>query len=271
MPSAQLNNHAMYYELHGPPDAPPVLAMGGWGTWCHGDEAQLPRGLTERYRVAIFDHRGIGESSDDPSIPASMKLYAADCAALLDHLGWKQVHVVGLVGMGACIGQELAIARPDLVRSMINSGAWAAVDPYFVDQMRALADSHREVSFWKFQQETVMLSFDRAFYNANRERLLGPNGGWRELRDNFPAHARFTDAVCNHDAIDRLNLIKAPTLVIHGGKDLITPPELSQPIESSIAGAKGVLVADAPHVFAGRTLKARLAELVLGFLDLHSP
>jgi 3-oxoadipate enol-lactonase len=269
MPTARINGHTMYYELHGPRDAPPLLAMGGWGTWCHGEEGGLPRGLVERYRVAIFDHRGIGESDDDASVPASMRLYAADCAGLLDHLGWTRVHVVGLVGMGACIGQELAIARPDLVRSLVNSGAWAHVDRYFVDQMRMLRMLHRDVSFWTFQQETVMLSFDREFYNANRERLLGPGGGWKELRGNFLAHARFTDAVCTHDALDRLAQVTAPTLVIHGGKDVITPPELSLPIERGIPGAQGAMVAEAPHVFAGRVLKKTLADLVLDFVARH--
>ena len=61
MPTAPLNGHAMYYELHGPVDAPRALVMGGWGTWCHGDAGGLPRGLTDRYRVVIFDHRGIGK------------------------------------------------------------------------------------------------------------------------------------------------------------------------------------------------------------------
>lgn len=269
MPTAPLNGHAMYYELHGPVDAPRALVMGGWGTWCHGDAGGLPRGLTDRYRVVIFDHRGIGESNDDAAIPASMTLYAADVAALLDHLGWRNVHIVGLVGMGACIGQELAIARPDLVRSLINSGAWAKPDPYFVDQMNMLLSLHRDLSFWRFQQETVQLSFDREFYNDNRSRLLGPEGGWKELRGNVGAHARFTQAVNTHDALDRLTLIKAPSLVIHAGRDMITPPPLSLPIERGIPGAQGLHVDAAGHVFAGREMKKILADAVMGFVAAH--
>jgi 3-oxoadipate enol-lactonase len=269
MPIAEVNSHSMYYELHGPQSGPPLVAMGGWGTWCHGEIGGLPRGLIDNYRVLVFDHRGIGESNDDVSIVPSMQLYATDLAALLDRLGWKNVHIVGLVGMGACIGQELAIARPDLVRSLVNSGAWAAVDDYFVDQMNRLLMLHRDVSFWTFQEETVQLSFDRAFYNANRHRLLGPEGGWKELRGNLIAHERFTTAVNTHDALHRLGQIKAPTLVIHAGHDEITPPALSMPIERGVPGAKGVLVEDAGHVFAGREMKKVLAELVLGFVEVH--
>lgn len=269
MPVARINLHDMYYELHGPSGGAPLVVMGGWGTWCHGDIGGLPRGLTDRYRVLVFDHRGIGESSDDPSVPATMRLYATDLAGLLDSLGWTRAHIVGLVGMGACIGQELAIARPDLVRSLVNSGAWAGVDDYFVDQMSGLLMLHRDVSFWAFQRETVQLSFDRAFYNENRPRLLGPEGGWKELRGNLRAHARFTDAVNTHDALARLGAIRAPTLVIHAGHDIITPPALSMRIERGVAGAKGVLVEAAGHVFAGREMKKVLADLVLGFVGGH--
>ena len=269
MTITRINGHQMYYELHGPADAPPALVMGGWGTWCHGDVGGLPRGLTDRYRVVIFDHRGIGESDDDRAIPATMKLYAADVAGLLDHLGWRNVHIVGLVGMGACIGQELAIARPDLVRSMVNSGAWARPDAFFIDQMDRLLMLHRDVSFWHFQQETVQLSFDREFYDLNRARLLGPDGGWKELRGNLPAHARFTHAVNTHDALDRLSRIRAPTLVIHAGHDIITPPTLSMPIEQGVPGARGLMVDAACHVFAGREMKKVLADAVMTFLASH--
>lgn len=269
MPLAEINGHRMYYELHGPADAPPLACMGGWGTWCHGGERHLPRGLIERYRVLVFDYRGIMESTDEPAKPASMRLYAADLAALLDRLGWKNVHIVGIVGMGACVGQELAIARPDLVRSLVNAGAWAHVDRYFVDQMEHLRMLHRDVSFWSFQHATVLLSFDREFYETNKDRLLGPQGGWAELRGRFVSHSRLTDAVIGHHAIDRLSAIRAPTLVIHAGKDMITPPSLSLPIERGIANATGVMMEDAGHVFAGREMKKRFADLLMGFLEKH--
>ncbi|MFZ9061808.1 MAG: alpha/beta fold hydrolase, partial [Steroidobacteraceae bacterium] len=112
MPTAQLNDHEMYYEVLGAGD--PVLVMGGWGTFCHDNHHHLPRGLTERYQVILFDYRGIRDSGDDLSVPSTMALHAADAIALLEHLGTGPVHLVGLVGMGACICHEIAIRRPDL-------------------------------------------------------------------------------------------------------------------------------------------------------------
>ena len=47
MPSININNHEMYYEIHGEGD--PAVCMGGWGTFCHGNEGLLARGLTDKY------------------------------------------------------------------------------------------------------------------------------------------------------------------------------------------------------------------------------
>src|SRR4051812_23175398 len=85
------------YVLRSPGQGDPVLCMGGWGTYCHGNPGNLARGLTDRYQVIIFDYRGIGDSSGDPDIPATIDLHAKDAIALLDHLGLKHVHLMGLV------------------------------------------------------------------------------------------------------------------------------------------------------------------------------
>ena len=174
MPIANINNHEMYYEIHGQGD--PAICMGGWGTYCHGGVKNLARGLTDRYQVLIIDYRGIGESTDDSVIDPTMALYAEDVIGLLDHLGWSRVHFIGLVGMGACISQEVAIRRPDLVRSMVNMGAWARVDAYLYDQLSIFRDVHRDSGFFTFQKHVCVMSFLPDYYNANRDRLLGPQG-----------------------------------------------------------------------------------------------
>jgi len=142
MPLLRLNNHDMYFEVLG--KGAPVLCMGGWGTYCHGNHGNLARGLTDKYQVIIFDYRGIGDSGDDPTLPATIELHANDAIALLDHLGLKNVHLMGLVGIGACICQEIAINRPDLARSMLNMGAWCETDAFLRDQLEMFRWIHRD-------------------------------------------------------------------------------------------------------------------------------
>ena len=267
MPRAWLNGHDMYYELHG--DGEPVMCSGGWGTFCHGNERHLPDGLVERYRVVIFDHRGLGESTDDPDVPASTALYAADAAALLDHLGIPRAHVLGIAGIGSCLGQELAIGWPDRVRSLVMSGTWARADAYFRAQLELWRRMHREMGFGAFQQEIVLAAYDPAFYARYQDRLLGPNGGWAELRGNFRAHDRLTDAAINHDTVARLARITAPSLVLHAGRDMLTGPRLSIPVEEGIHGAEGWTMPDSAHVITDRRCREAMACRVLDFLGRH--
>lgn len=265
MPVARIDGHSMYYEIHG--QGPPAICMGGWGSYCHGGEKHLARGLTDRYRTLIIDYRGIGESDDDPSVTPRMNLYAADVIGLLDHLGWKNVHFIGLVGMGACIGQEVAIQRPDLVRSMVNMGAWVKADTFLAHQLEIFRDIHRDSGFFQFQKHVCVMSFLPEYYNANVERLLGPQGPWSELNGRYPAHARLVEACITHDTRERLRLIRAPTLVIHAGKDVVTSPRTTLPIEQGIPGAVGILMEDIAHVVAGREQKAAFSRVLLDFLE----
>lgn len=267
MATARINGHDMYYEVHG--RGPPAICMGGWGTYCHGGERHLARGLTDRYQTLIIDYRGLGESTDDPAAEPTMALHARDVIGLLDHLGWRNVHFIGLVGMGACIGQEVAIARPELVRSLVNMGAWARCDAFLADQLELFRDIHRDSGFDAFRRHVCVMSFRPDFYNANRDRLLGPGGPWQELQGRYEAHARLVEACLRHDTLDRLGRIRAPTLVIHAGLDIVTGPRVTLPIERAIPGANGVLMTETAHVVAGREQKAQFARHLLDFLEAH--
>lgn len=267
MPLLNINNHAMYYETHG--SGEPLICSGGWGTYCHGEVDKLPRGLTDQYQVIIFDHRGIGESSDDVSLPATTTLYAEDVIGLVDYLGIKQAHFVGIIGIGACIFQEVAIRRPDLVRSMVNTGTWAKADKFFHDQLNFWLEVHRGLGFDAFQRLVVMEAFAPDFYSANHQRLLGPKGGWSELRDNIITQQRLTEASLSHNTLERLGQIQAPTLVMHNGRDFMTAPRLTVPVEQGIQNAQGYWMPEASHVVTGREAKKEFCDVLLGFLAEH--
>ena len=78
--------------------------------------ALLIKPFTERFDVAAHDQRGLGRTSIPPG-PYTMADYAADAAALLDHLGWDRCRVVG-VSFGGMVAQELAVTAPDRVERL---------------------------------------------------------------------------------------------------------------------------------------------------------
>jgi 3-oxoadipate enol-lactonase len=259
----------LYYEVHEPPgagaDAGTALVMGGWGTFCHGKLSDLPRTVLADFRVVVFDYRGLGESTDLGDAEATTASYARDVATLLEHLATGPVHVLGMVGMGACVGQELAINRPELVKTLVMTGCWAYADPALADQLRSLRQMHLEVGFPAFQQLCAAFSFDGEFYAANRDRILGPAGAWSDLNGRGQAHARLVDACLNHDVRDRLPEISAPAMVLHAGKDPITTPRHTRLIQELIPGCRGEYWDDLTHVIAGKKLRVRFEALLRSF------
>ncbi|MFT4563449.1 MAG: 3-oxoadipate enol-lactonase [Gammaproteobacteria bacterium] len=267
MPLVNINNHEMYYEIHGEGD--PAICIGGWGTFCHGGERNMARGLTDEYTVLCIDYRGIGESSDDLNVPPSIELHAEDVIGLFEYLEWTNVRFVGLVGMGACIAQQVALMRPDLVRCMVNMGCWVKMDPLLEDQLQMFVTTHREAGFLEFQRLVVMLSFLPEYYNENRDKLLGYDGGWKELNNNVDTHARLVQACVGHDTSQRLHEITVPSLILHAGQDLVTGPRTTEPLERGLPNATGVLMPDVAHVVAGREQKKRFCDILLPFLAHH--
>lgn len=72
--------------------------------------------LTEKSRLIIYHRRGYGKSSLIKT-PTSIEEQAADCKALLHHLGISSAHILGH-SLGACIALQLALDDTDVVHSL---------------------------------------------------------------------------------------------------------------------------------------------------------
>ena len=267
MPILDVDGTEIWFEVHGEPSRPPAVVMGGWGTFAHGSIAGTPLAVRQRCQVLVWDYPGLGDSEFDGAHQPSMRRYAQITAALCDHLQWSAVHLVGIVGMGACVAQEVAINRPELARSLFMTGCWASVDHRLGDVLSLFRDVHRHIGFEAMQLMAASLSFDPGFYDANRDRLLGSKGAWGELRGRLAAHERLVQACLDHDVLARLDRISCPTHVVHAGADAITPPYCTLPIEHGIGGATGELWPELPHAIAGKATKVRFDAILGGFLD----
>lgn len=117
----------LYYEIHGPEDAPPLILSSGLGGsasyWAPNIAA-----FAEHFRVVAYDHRGTGRS--DRVLPAetSVEDMAADVVALMDALGIDEACFVGHA-LGGMIGIELAIMTTRIERLVVVNG-WRTLDPH---------------------------------------------------------------------------------------------------------------------------------------------
>ncbi|MEZ5227292.1 MAG: alpha/beta hydrolase [Acidimicrobiales bacterium] len=116
MPFIDVDGLQMYYEMHGDPEAPPVLMISGTGNdlrWSQPDRNPI----NKAGYVCHFDQRGLGQT-DKPDGPYTMAQYADDAAGLAAALGWSRCHVVG-TSFGGMVALNLVQRHPDLVDRLV--------------------------------------------------------------------------------------------------------------------------------------------------------
>lgn len=215
---------------------PDVLLIGGAGDTVESWQFQLD-GLADRYRLTAFDNRGSGRTAM-PDGPVTVAMMADDAAAVLDALGITAVHVAGFSG-GSIVAQELALGRPDLVRSLVLQSTWPVPDPYlrswlvFVSWLAEVAPSER----------AFLEGFFLDIYTA-RAHNDGTVAAFIDEVIAFPHKQptehlqRYLEALLDHDTTNRLPQITAPTLVVNGGRDSTARPELGRAVAAAIPQAR---------------------------------
>ena len=247
MPKLKVSDIEMYYEETGQGD--PLLLISGWSTAARSFRGHLDA-FAKHYRCIRVDKRGIGET-DAPDAPYSIRMMADDVNDRLDALGLREVRVLGAGGMGALVAMELAINHPEKLRSLVLGSPCLKVDNFFRQLMLVWKDLWkintelwaREVTMWCFTPETF------------NQRPDLPESSWkaRAAEKTFAkpwAYDRIIDAYLDHDATDRVHLIRCPTLVTVGGfEDLITGPRYAREVYARIPGAKLHIFENTSHSF----------------------
>ena len=244
MPALSIGERVVAYEEWG--DGDPIVWLQGTGESTQGWVQQIP-GLSARWRCIATDHRDVGRSSyvDAPYTPADL---AADAAAVMDALDVRRAHVVGY-SLGGATAQELALARPELIRSLVLLSTWAKTDGWFEAQMRnwqAIRRHHagdeegflRALGPWLWSPATYAGGRVDAFHRfmAAEEPGQRPDGWIRQC-----------DADIAHDAAARLGDVTAPTLVIVGEDDICTPPRYARELCALLPNAELVTIPGAGH------------------------
>jgi 3-oxoadipate enol-lactonase len=251
------------YELRGEGE-PIVLVHGlaydraGWGPF--------PGRLAERFRVVLLDNRGVGES-DAPDGPYAVPQMAADVVAVLDDAGLERTSLFG-VSLGGYIAQEVAATHPERIDKLVLAST-APGGP----RSHPMPQATQEV-FAKYptmEREAALRMFV--------ENSLGERGV-RELPELVDeiyqyrlGHAPSTEAWIAQatagalfDGYDRVGAITAPTLVIHGGADVVVDPRNAELLGELLPNARVEILPDRGHLMVWED-GDRVAQLVLEFLS----
>ena len=234
------------YDVFGRRHGEPVLRIQGRGADSRGWFAQRAA-IGLRYRGVTFDNRGVGRSAK-PVGPYDLEQMAADAVAVLDAAGYESAHVVG-ASMGGVIAQIMAVRYPTRVRSLVLA----------CTACRHLGWRRELLEDWAAMAQAQGM---RVFANRSMRWLVGP----RSLRRFWPAFGALTPLAMSaptHSFVSQVNAIldmddslrellhtvSAPTLVLVGSQDILTPQADAEEIAELIPDAELAIVQGGAHGF----------------------
>src|SRR5262245_12881936 len=171
--------------------------------------------LQNRYRVLRFGTRGHGQTTT-PAGPYSLEQMAEDFRGLLEGLGIRETHFVGL-SMGGMIGQVFALKYPAMIQSLVlcdtTSRYPATAAPIWEDRIRTVEA--------KGMDPLVAGTLERWFtapFRARRKDLMDQVAAM--IRSTPPqGYAGCCDAIPQINVTERLAGIRCAAVVIVGEAD----------------------------------------------------
>jgi 3-oxoadipate enol-lactonase len=266
VPSTRVGDLDVVWDVAGPATGAPVLMINGLGA-ARGSWYQQVPVLAERYRVYTYDNRDVGETGPGEDTSAyGIDRFAQDAVGLIESLGTGPVHVIG-ASMGGAIAQELALIRPDLVRSVQIVCSWAHTDPWLAEVILQWKSMFFAMGAFDWARNTWVWVFTHRWFR-DPEKMAG----LRHDAESYPfpqtaeMFGRQCDAIVPFDARQRLGAIAAPAHVIAGEEDIFTPPRFSREIAAAIPRSTLSILPEVGHGMFWETPEAFNAALV-GFLD----
>lgn len=251
-------------------DGEPVLLLNGgmmsWPAW-----EPVSGVLRERFRLISCDLRGQLQSPG--AAPLDLGANVDDLVALLDHLRFERVHVVG-TSYGGEIGLHLAGERPGRVRSLVAINVSDVATPAVRDGAAEYPALLRAAEQKGLGPDEKRWLFDRlirdVFSDEHREQAAAELEARRAVVGRLPDRW-FHDLHSILAAVATLDLggvaprIACPTLLVVAAFDLVFPPERSEALAAAIPDATTVTHPTSGHALIAED-PAWLAERVLAFL-----
>jgi 3-oxoadipate enol-lactonase len=257
----------LYFEDRGAGD--PLLVIVGFAV-----SSAVLEPLADLYgtrmRCITYDHAGSGRSSKR-SFPVSTAQLAAGAVRVLDELGIEAAHVAGL-SMGGIVAQELALRHPDRVRGLIlmSTSARGLLTP--ADPLRVAAATASIVR-GSLRRRRLWLGpavFSPGFLARDPDRA----DALLESVTNHPAPpwgmAGQLCATGRHNRARDLHRIRAPTLVLHGERDILVPVANARRLAEGIPGADLHVFPGVGHAFEYERRDETFA-VICDWLDRRAP
>jgi 3-oxoadipate enol-lactonase len=253
MPFAELKDVRMHYEVCGPSGAPTLMFSNSLGTDLSMWDGQAAE-FAKKYRVVRYDKRGHGQSSAPPG-PYTIEMLGRDALALMDFLKIDKTHFCGL-SIGGQTGMWLGVNAPERLNKLALCNT--AVKIGTPESWKTRIDAVNEGGVPSVVDVVLTRWFTFAF-RAAQPMDVTPVREALERADTA-GYVACCAAVRDFDYREKVNAIRAPTLVISGTHDPAASPQEGRWLAGQIPGARFVEL-DASHISNIEAREAFTSEL----------
>ncbi|GAA2637766.1 alpha/beta fold hydrolase [Actinomadura fulvescens] len=246
MPFVETNGIRLSYQRSGHGE-PVLMIMGSSAAGRAWTLHQTPALNQAGFETVTFDNRGVAPSDAPPGDYALTEL-VDDTAGLIEALGIGPCHLVG-ASMGSMIAQELALARPELVRSAVLLATRARADALRRAQSEAdreLRDSGVRLPSRYLAVRTVLEMLSPA--TLNDDHTVSTWLELFELSGGGHATGQLAAVEALGDRRPALRGVAAPCRAVAFADDRICPPHLVAEVADAIPGCDLVEIAAAGHL-----------------------
>ena len=252
----EINGIKICYQIHG--DGYPIVLIHGFGSKKESFMAQIPA-LSEEFKIISFDNRGAGKS-ERPDMPYTMEMFAGDIVGLIDYLGIRKAHLIGL-SLGGMIGLNFILKFPDRVNKLVLINTLAQLpddfDPeiYVNSKIKGLelAKKDPELAFWQSTQFGFYPKFRNKMKVNPKEKFYGlwsvedVLNYYKTDRPTAQDIRNIAASFKTHNIYEKLSEIIHKTLLLTASHDRLVPKEKMLEIHNKMPNSTYHIIEKAGH------------------------
>lgn len=224
----------------------------------------IMQSLQKYFRVIAFDLKGHGES-DKSKDTYDLGMFTEQLAQIVDHYELDQFILLGQ-SMGTAISQNYTILNTDRVEALILSSGSADFRKPFPRFIPNIIKNIKE----EFKDRLIDITFDMTVSNICDKRIVEYIKSLNKMTSYQVYRQALLHTIYIWDGTDPISTITAPTLILVGENDILTPKKEAEELSKLIPNSRLVILPDTGHsvpLERGKSVSKLVYEFIMHLID----